>query len=515
MSEEKSNLSINISSGNASKIKNEYEEVFNNSNSSNSINFYPNKLSKKIKLKKRYFMCCGCRAAPQLDFKDNELDLTCDCKEISNLRIKGFIDNYSYQKKEEVEFYLSCKVHKQNIYKCYCLVCNKNLCEECLKITKLHDNHSINNFFSVKNNKEVDSLKELIRKKREKLNKGDKDIREKLNLFEGLINSYNEFPCHNLYESIKSAKSYLEKFDIKEIIERLKITKEKGLIDNKKKSFLISYINISKQNFNNLSIFKELDLSNLKILVLNENCITNIDPLLCCNFKELETFEIERNKLNYKSMENFDKMNFPNIKFINLFRNEIESIKIFEKVLNFKTLEKFHVGENKFKKEEIIQNGNKTYNLNFLLNIGLTGNFTKETIYFTLNLNLINLEYLYLNRNNLTSLDILKDFELPNLKSFWAIENQLIDYNGLSKLKYKNKMERINLKDNKIKKIDDLLQFISNFEKLNLLILVNNEIDWDKPINNKLLEDINNKYKKLKLIIEITEENKIYLEEDL
>ena len=76
-------------------------------------------------------------------------------------------------------------------------------------------------------------------------------------------------------------------------------------------------------------------------------------------------------------------------------------------------------------------------------------------------------------------------------------------------------MERINLKDNKIKKIDDLLKFISNFEKLNLLILVNNEIDWDKPINNKLLEDINNKYKKLKLIIEITEENKIYLEEDL
>ena len=76
-------------------------------------------------------------------------------------------------------------------------------------------------------------------------------------------------------------------------------------------------------------------------------------------------------------------------------------------------------------------------------------------------------------------------------------------------------MERINLKDNKIKKIDDLLQFISNFENLNLLILVNNEINWDKPINNKLLEDINNKYKNLKLIIEITEENKIYLEEDL
>lgn len=113
MAEEKSYSSINISSGNASKIKDEYEEVFNNSNSSNSINFYPNKLSKKIKLKKRYFMCCICNTTPQLDFKDNVLDLTCDCKEIFNLRIKDFINKYSYCKREDVVFHLSCKVHKQ------------------------------------------------------------------------------------------------------------------------------------------------------------------------------------------------------------------------------------------------------------------------------------------------------------------------------------------------------------------------------------------------------------------
>ena len=166
MVEEKSNLSINISSGNASKIKDEYEEVFNISDFSNSTNFYPNKKSKKIKLKKRYFMCCNCKITPQLDFKDNVLDLTCDCKEIFNLRIKDFINKYSYCNREDVVFYLSCKEHKQNIYKCYCLECSENLCEECLKITKLHDNHSINNFFSVKNYKEVNSLKELIKKKR-------------------------------------------------------------------------------------------------------------------------------------------------------------------------------------------------------------------------------------------------------------------------------------------------------------------------------------------------------------
>lgn len=313
MEDNKSNLSINISSGNVSKIRDEYEEIFNNSFSLNSTKFYPNKLDKKIKLKKRYFMCDYCKSAPKLDFKGNLIDLTCECKEIFNLRIKDFIKNYSYHKIEEVEYHLCCDEHKKNQYKCYCIDCNQNLCEECLKITKLHDNHSINNFFSVINNKEVDSLKELIRKKREKLSKGDIDIREKLNLFEGLINSYNEFPCYNLFESIKNAKSYLENFDIKEIKERLKIKKEKELIDNINNSFLISYINISRQNFNDLSIFKKLDLINLKTLILNENCINNIDPLLGCNFKELEIFELERNKLNYKSIINFDKIYLLNL----------------------------------------------------------------------------------------------------------------------------------------------------------------------------------------------------------
>ena len=56
-------------------------------------------------------MCCICNTTPQLDFKDNVLDLTCDCKEIFNLRIKDFINKYSYCNREDVVFYLSCKEH--------------------------------------------------------------------------------------------------------------------------------------------------------------------------------------------------------------------------------------------------------------------------------------------------------------------------------------------------------------------------------------------------------------------
>ena len=217
MVEEKSNLSINISSGNASKIKDEYEEVFNISDFSNSTNFYPNKKSKKIKLKKRYFMCCNCKITPQLDFKDNVLDLTCDCKEIFNLRIKDFINKYSYCNREDVVFYLSCKEHKQNIYKCYCLECSENLCEECLKITKLHDNHSINNFFSVKNYKEVNSLKELnIKLLKKKYNLiflikkiiiiKDK-MNENINSDNNFENIQDDFPYRNNFNNSEENKS--------------------------------------------------------------------------------------------------------------------------------------------------------------------------------------------------------------------------------------------------------------------------------------------------------------------
>ena len=40
-------------------------------------------------------------------------------------------------------------------------------------------------------------------------------------------------------------------------------------------------------------------------------------------------------------MKNFEKMRFENIKFINLYINEIESPKIFEKIMNFNSLKKF------------------------------------------------------------------------------------------------------------------------------------------------------------------------------
>ena len=509
--------------GNFSQIMREYEVQSDNGFSINSTKLFENITNEKAKLQKIFFMCKKCESSPKIIFKNSYLlDINCDCKEISDIRTQEFIKKYSY-KKEDIGFSLNCHKHNNHKYECYCLDCERDLCEECLKETYLHDNHSISYFdTNIDSNEQLKTLTDLIGKKREKLDKGDLDIREKLHLFEALINSFVEFPSYNIFTNIKNAIDYLKKLNINEMKEKIKINSFKELLDVKEKSPLITYINISRQNFNDLSKFKELDnLNKLKTLILNENYITNIDPLFECDFEELENFEIERNKLNYKSLENFDKMKFKKIQFINLFRNEIESIRIFDKIIKFKTLTKFHVGENKFKKEEmieIIKNSNIEYylDLDFIKNIGLTANFTSQTVHFIFKLKLQNLEFLYLNRNNLSSLDFLERLECPNLISFWAIENHLISFNGLSKIKYKNKLRRINLKDNNIKNIDDddLFEFISKFKSLNLLVLANNGINWDTPKNSKLIKKINDEFKNLRLISEITKDNKIYLKED-
>ena len=211
-------------------------------------------------------------------------------------------------------------------------------------------------------------------------------------------------------------------------------------------------------------------------------------------------------------MEKFEKMIFKNIMIINLFTNEIESPQIFEKIMNYNTLKIFFIGANKFTKEEIIKNGNTKYDLSHLKRIGLTENFINGNIYFILNMKLTGLKFIYLNKNNLSSLSFLKDMDWPNLVSFWARENNLTDYNDILKLKYKDKLKRINLKENNIENIDNLLEFISNFPKLRLLILGNNKINLDSPKNKQIIEDIKKKYKNLKIILEI-EKNGPYLKE--
>ena len=494
------NHSNTSSSANFSKIKDSYDGKYNSLSFSNILDdFNPESI---VRLKKTYFMCNDCHSIPKIIFNyDNSYNMKCNCTKIENLwsNSKDFQNKYSFQ--ENVEGYLCCKEHNLIKYKYYCVHCRIDICEKCF--IENHKTHLPTLFTDKKIEEILNSISLLIFKTNYNPKIEHIYWNQRKFLIEKLIEEYKEFPCYNLYKSIISAKEYLENLNKEEIEEIFyQIITDVNQISKNKFRFPIIKINLSRQNIKDLSLIKELDLSNLKKLILNDNCISNIDPLLNCNFERLEIFELQNNQLNYQSLKDFDKMRFKKIKFINLYINKIESIKIFEKILNFKTLDKFYVGDNKFEKEEIFRNGDKKYDLSFLTNLGITGNFTDETIFFSTKLILTNLEMLYVSRNNLSSLDFLKDIHCKKLFKLWAIQNKLTDYNDILKLKYKDNIQIINLEQNKINNIDNLFEFISNFPSLTSLNLSSNTINLNDIKNKAIIEKIKETYKNLNLILD-------------
>ena len=495
-------VSFKSESCNFEDIKDDMDQKLNQKITLNdSIHFYCyENENRKRKLKNRYFICQYCHSSPKVSFINfNLLQINCDCKKIINLRPNDFIDHYTIHKNNN-EQYFCCKEHNGYKYKYYCIDCKVNLCEDCLTKLKVHENHSLEYLLVIDD--KIAEVKKLIKQIKKKLSKGDIEYRKILNLIEALIKKYKEYPCHNLYKTIFNSIEFLSHPQIPEITQMIKIRTVEELIDNKNDSHLISSIKINYQNFSDLSIFKELDLRNLKELQLQGNGIKSIEPFLNCNFENLKFFDIENNKLNDESFKHFDKIKFKKIEHMNLYENEIKSPEIFEKVINFKTLKIFYIGKNKFDKNEINKNINKKYYLTQLKEIGITGNFSDETTHFIPNLIFSDLEILYVSRNNLSSLKFLDKVNCPNLIEFWAINNSLTDYHDILKLPYKKTIKKINLKCNKISNINDLMTFISHFPSLKELILINNEINIDDPKNIEIIVDIRSKYKNLNLIIE-------------
>ena len=449
----------------------------------NSGDFYPKEESKK-KSKSKYFICNNCYSSPKFSFTFyNLLNIKCDCKKVINIRTNDFIARYTDNGKTMVEKYCNCKEHHNSAFKFYCFDCKINLCDNCLNKKKTHKNHSLQYLLIIDD--KINEIQQLIKIIRKKLPIGDRDFREDLNLIEALINKYKEYPSHNLYESIFKAKEFLSNLFIPNIFENIKIRTKEELEENKKKSYLISSIKINYQNFNDLSLFEKLNLVNLEKLQLRGNGITNIEPIINCNVEKLKYLGLEDNKLNDESLKNFDKLNFKNIRYINLCKNEIKSPKIFEAINNYPTLKTLFLGENPFDEKELDKYKNKTLHLNHLIKIGLTGSFSDKTIHFLSNLKFSELKTMYISRNNLSSLSFLENVFCENLVSFWAINNNLTNYDDILKLPFKEKINKINLKGNKINNIDNLLDFIKHFPNLKELILL------DNPINKEI-----QKYKK-------------------
>ena len=110
-----------------------------------------------------------------------------------------------------------------------------------------------------------------------------------------------------------------------------------------------------------------------------------------------------------------------------------------------------------------------------IIEIGLNiGALNDETIRNISKFDFNNLKIIRLNGNGLHSLDFVKYLECKNLEKFYPQNNNITNYEPLTKFKT---LKIINLSKNPINNIEHLNDFINSFVQLEKLFLENTEID--------------------------------------
>ena len=151
----------------------------------------------------------------------------------------------------------------------------------------------------------------------------------------------------------------------KKIQNNLKITKDDFQVYERLKAFNEEYstniediddkeIIINKKNLDNegLKLLSEIKFTNLKILSLQQNKITDIKSLENFEFKNLEKLDLGYNKI--KDIKPLDKIEFKKLKELNLCCAEISDIKILTK---FK-LEKLNISSTEISDIKILEDEN-------------------------------------------------------------------------------------------------------------------------------------------------------------
>ena len=277
-------------------------------------------------------------------------------------------------------------------------------------------------------------------------------------------------------------------------------------IDNPEKIHLIS---IHKDHFNfkdnfDISIFKCKNFTNLIKLELTDLNINNISSFSTCKFPQLETLLLSANHINDNCIQVLENLDLPKINFISFFSNDIHSIKIFEKIKRFNTLKKFYIGQNIFDKEEEIdylKKGGKIELNNNLEELGISSIFNMSTNEYIKNFELENIKIFYASGNELNSLEIFEKIKFKKLEEIW-INGKIVDgkksqyledISVIEHLKNNKELRVISLSNYIFKNINDIEKYIKLFPKLEILLLINCGISENDI--NKLPFDIRKKIK--------------------
>ena len=473
-----------------------------------------------------------------LILETGDLTMECKCSRIINIFANEFINDYLHRDNDKdkntklngfskkLSELSCCKKHPMEKFVFYCTDCCEDRCKKCLekeealysnteKKNKHCENHTLKRLDQ--NETIFEDIKDLMDKIEDEIqfSRDDKKIMDNLFLIiRCFLENYNQYQCYNSLLSIQNFKKFLEKvyqsknsrYEFKKrgkTIHLIKIRTKKELIEKFHQFNLMYSIEITKTYENiNLSIFNNFIFSNLNKLILRGNLIEDISFLTKNYFPVLEKIDLEENQIGNDAIEILPKANLPKLKHLNLFKNKITSIKIFGVIKNFKELELFYIGENKFDMEEI--NRDKSFFIfpDSLEEFGITGNFNGNADFIN-QLNIENLKTFYISRNQISDLKCLKNIIFIRLDEFWAISNNITDIKEITNIQGKEKIRKINLKQNKISNFQELFEIVHYFPSLKELVLVDNgisqeeadnmakriKIEYDMDLNIKVKED--------------------------
>ena len=239
---------------------------------------------------------------------------------------------------------------------------------------------------------------------------------------------------------------------------------------------------------------------------LQENNISDISPLVNnnSNFHNLEILNLARNHINDKNIVHFLQFHkrFPGLKYLDVSLNSLHNVEFFNAIRFLEKLEFLDAGSNRFyKKDEIFISNNSNKNSNSIISNNQ-------------NINFENLEELFLTRGSFSSevvIDLFSHYKFINLKKL------VLSGNDLSNLKYLNyfihckNLEEINLKNNRITKLDSEKEFKSVkviYLEYNLIDDINNILEFMEKFPNLTKIGIsNNKF-------DLADEQKQYILEN-
>ena len=413
-----------------SLIKNEYTEI--SEDNQESISF-PLLFSGET----NHFLCNLCKKnTPLINFQNKNLeniDCWCECSDKIQFYSISEIINLCSEYKIDIPNFMLCEKHN-NKFIGYCKNNRKNICEVCLAELS-HANIIYFDSLQSDINKYISSLKEIFKIVDIKQGKEALDLSFFLSadfifLINMIINDYEQYPNYNLIKNIeniyislqnliKNNDDNLEKLDINKILD----IKSKHEFDDLEKSdnktlLLINSINISQINFYDISKFCKIKMENLKELNLSDNNIEDIKPLINAPFINLELLDLKRNRIGDKNISYIKEFKFKKLKNLNFYFNNFTQYEFFKAIENFKSLEILSIGSNRFKDCHKINNIKIDLNSIKIFHL-INGVFSDETIniisYFLLN----KLTEIYLDGNNLTSLEFMKEVKWPNLTKIY------------------------------------------------------------------------------------------------